>query len=391
MPAEGWWDALWEGRLQVRGYYHGFRVKVPKGTPSWRKVAKLVARAVEKGKLIPGTVVNRIAYGLVRVTFHGKWEDRYKWYTAIQPVLERRYKVTERYEHGPKYHAEMVAAADKLGEDPVVRASLDVWFEVAPKDGPYPPVSPAREMHDKALISAIEGSKGGVHGRREVCNIAWAFIREDARQATLPLGGPNYTGWGNSPTVEGEKEKLLTAIAKASEYAKVWERYLSLPKGEAEKELLKDIDFSVLRGEECSLENTCYYLKCDYGWEGMSRQVKDMMGLRAKGEATPEQMDRLVQAVAEYAVIRAMPHVVCIAPHPTHGGPQDGAWEAHKAFHNAMAPVIASADPYPSEEDDEGEEKVTTHDEGKEPEEEEEPASEVSDEEVTHADESPVE
>lgn len=356
MPAEGWWDALWEGRLQVRGYYRGFRVKVPKGTPSWRKVKKLTDRAVEKGKLIPGTIVNRIAYGLVRVTYEGDYQKRYEWYKAIRPVLERRYKVTERYENGPKYHEELVAAADKLGEDPVVRASLDVWFEVAPKDGPYPPVSPAREMRDKALVSAIEGSKGRIHGRREVCDIAWAFIREDAWQAILPLGGPNYTGWRNSPTVEGEKAKLAAAIESAVKSAETWKRIMALPTS-AERltaRLEEDADYASFLGVRSNLEDKYPSLKSNLTTrESMGAQVEDMLDLLGKGAITREQGDRVVQAVAEYTVISSMMSTVCIAPHPTHGGPQDGAWEAHVAFHNALTPVVLKADPYPPEEGEE--------------------------------------
>lgn len=56
-----------------------------------------------------------------------------------------------------------------------------------------------------------------------------------------------------------------------------------------------------------------------------------------------------------YAVISSVMATVCIAPHPTHGGPQDGAWDAHVAFHNALTPVVLKADPYPypQEEDEE--------------------------------------
>lgn len=378
MPAEGWWDALWEGRLQVRGYYRGFRVKVPKGTPSWRKVKKITDRAVEKGKLIPGTIVNRIAYGLVRVTYEGDRQKRYEWYKAIRPVLERRYKVTERYEHGIKYHEEMVAAADKLGEDPVVRASLDVWFEVAPKDGPYPPVSPAREMRDKALVSAIEGTKGCTHGRREVCNIAWAFIREDAWQAILPLGGPNYTGWGNSPTVEGEKAKLAAAIESAVKSAETWKRIMALPTSAERLTARLEDDCMSFLGVRSNLEDKYPSLKSNLTTrESMGAQVEDMLDLLGKGAITREQGDRVIQAVAEYTVISSMMSTVCIAPHPTHGGPQDGAWEAHVAFHNALTPVVLKADPYPPEEGEESDDEGDAVDP---------PESDVTDEETTYAD-----
>jgi hypothetical protein len=395
MPAEGWWETLWEGRLQVRDLHGRRKVKVPKGTPTWRRVQKLLGRAESKGKIIPGSTANRIAYGMVRVSYHGDYLKRGEWYAAVRPLLERRYKVTERYKYGLKYHQDCL----EKSPDKDYAVYGDVWFEVAPKDGPYPPVNPAHVSREARILDACENGMGSIRRTRSYCDIKWAFIREDVWQSVLPLGGPNYTGWRDSPSVESEKEKLRTAIAKASEYAKVWERYLAIPMGEDRAEALKDIDFSVIRGEESCLEDTCYYLKCDYGREGMARQVKDMMDLRAKGETTPEQMDRLVQAVAEYAVIRMMMHVVCIATVPTHGGPQDGAWEAHKAFHAALAPVVANADPYGDEGDDE-----VTHDEGEEPEEEDDPeeggegllnsiepleapVSDVTDEEVTHADE----
>ena len=162
MPAAGWWDALWEGRLRVReSYGKPIKVKVPKGTPTWRKVAKLTARAVAKGKLIPGTTVNRVAYGIVRVTYHGDYQKRGEWYAAIRPILERRYKVTERYEYGPKYHKELLEKCPD-NEFAVYR---DVWFEVCPKEGEYPPVSPAREIRTAQMVYAIEHRKGEVRGR----------------------------------------------------------------------------------------------------------------------------------------------------------------------------------------------------------------------------------
>lgn len=378
MPAEGWWDALWEGRLRAAGE------EVPKGIPTWRKILKITTRAVTEGKLIPGSIVNRIAYGLVRVTFHGDYTKRYEWYKAIQPILARRYKVTERYEHGPKYHADMVAAADKLGEDPVVRASLDVWFEVAPKDGPYPPVNPAHDAdaRNARLLQRIENNKGeGRSGGRDARIIAWAFIREDAWQAVLPLGGPNYTGWGDSPTVEGEKALLSDSMARAAESAKMWERVKALPKSEY-MSALADIDFTVLSGKRSCLEDKYPAIKCRYGEEGMSNQVSDMMDQLSAGTITREQGDRVVQAVAEYAVISSVMATVCIAPRPTHGGPQDGAWEAHVAFHNALTPVVANADPYASERgeesDDEGEPET--------PESADTPESDVTDEETAYAD-----
>lgn len=358
MPAEGWWDALWEGRLRVWGGYGKPRkVKVPKGTPTWRRVLKTTTRAVEKGKLIPGTAANRIAYGIVRVTYHGDYQKRYEWYAAIRPVLERRYKVTERYEHGPEHHAEMVAAADKLGEDPVVRASLDVWFEVAPKDGPYPPVNPIRALKEDEFINCLESHRGEPRRGRSTLNVAWAFIREDAWQAALPLGGPNYTGWGDSPTVESEKAKLSVAIGKA---VKGMELQKSLKNSlvslhETAKSLGIELEDPAgsLYGTGYLLEQECYSLKSTPPFvQGMAGQVSDLLVRLGEGTATLEQSDRVVQAVAEYAVISSVMSTVCIAPHPTHGGPQDGAWEAHVAFHNAMAPVIASADPYPPEEDE---------------------------------------
>lgn len=385
MPAEGWWDALWEGRLRVRETYglRGTKVKVPKGIPTWRRVAKLTTRAVTEGKLIPGSTVNRIAYGIVRVTYHGDYTKRYEWYKAIQPILARRYKVTERYEHGLKYHADMVAAADKLGEDPVVRASLDVWFEVTPKDGPYPPVNPAhdQETRNARLLQRIENNKGeGYRGGREARTIAWAFIREDAWQAALPLGGPNYTGWGDSPTVEGEKAKLADSMNRASESSKMWEKYLALPKDESRADLLKDIDFTALSGKKSCLEDKYPAIKSTYGVEGMSNQVTDMMDQLSAGTITREQGDRVVQAVAEYTVISSIMATVCIAPHPTHGGPQDGAWEAHVAFHNAMTPVVLNADPYASERGEESDDEGESVDS---------PESDVTDEETTYADVAP--
>ena len=49
MPAEDWWNALWEGRLQVQeSWGQTLKVKVPKGVPTWRRVAKLLARINEQ-------------------------------------------------------------------------------------------------------------------------------------------------------------------------------------------------------------------------------------------------------------------------------------------------------------------------------------------------------
>ena len=330
MPAEGWWEALWEGRLRVwEGYGEPRKVKVPKGTPTWRRVLKTTTRAVEKGKLIPGTIVNRIAYGIVRVTYHGDYSKRGEWYAAIRPVLERRYKVTERYENGPERHQELLEKCP----DKDFAVYGDVWFEVAPKDGPYPPVNPARQMRDEALLKTLESPHSSRRARKSLC-IGWAFIREDAWQATLPLGGPNYTGWGDSPTVESEKAKLSAALKKSMARKGPFETLGRYGTG-----YLMEIEFH-------SLKSTPPFV------EGMAGQVSDLLGRLDAGTATLEQSDRVVQAVAEYAVISSVMSTVCVAPHPTHGGPQDGAWEAHVAFHNALAPVVAKADPYPPEEDE---------------------------------------
>ena len=105
MPAEDWWNALWEGRLQVQeSWGQTLKVKVPKGVPTWRRVAKLLARAHAAGKLPGKSIANRIAYGLVRVTYEGDYTQRGEWYAKVRPILERKYKVTERYEYGPKHH-----------------------------------------------------------------------------------------------------------------------------------------------------------------------------------------------------------------------------------------------------------------------------------------------
>lgn len=378
MPQEAWWDALWEGRLTVsEGYGEVLKVKVPKGVPTWRRVSKYLDRAVTKGELINGFTVNRIAYGLVRVTYHGDYTKRYEWYKAIQPILARRYKVTERYEHGLKYHAEMVAAADKLGEDPKVRASLDVWFEVAPKDGEYPPVSPAVSLREKRLMDRLVNSMGNsVSGARKKLPIAWAFIREDAWQAALPLGGPNYTGWGNSPTVEGEKAKILEVFESSLKGARMWKEILSkkttIAALEAEGMSPRD-----LAGLLVNLEHKCPLLKSTPPFvQGMAQEVEDLLNREAEGTITQEQKDRVVQALAEYAVVRTIMSTVCIDARPTHGGPQDGAWEAHVAFHNAMTPVVLKADPYPPEEDEDGPG--------------DDPREEVTDEETTYGDYSDV-
>lgn len=391
MPEEGWWDALWEGRLRVRESYEkdAFKVKVPKGIPTWRRVAKVTNRAVSKGELIPGSVVNRIAYGLVRVTYHGDYTRKGEWYKAIRPILERKYRVTERYEHGLEYHQEALQKCPD--KDSAVYG--DVWFEVSPKDGPYPPVSPAREMRDQLLVRAIENGSATIRSGRRTCSIAWAFIREDAWQALLPLGGPNYTGRGNTPTVEGEKAELVDNMALASKSAATWEKYRALVKAaenltgaareDAFAEALADLDYTAHLGLKRCLEEKCPVLKSTPPYmEGMASQVSDMLDQLGAGTVTREQGDRVVQAVAEYAVVRSIMAVVCIAPRPTHGGPQDGAWEAHVAFHNALTPVVANADPYASERgeesDDEGDPET--------PEPADTPESDVTDEETTYAD-----
>lgn len=395
MPAEGWWEALWEGRLQVWDNYGAkLKVKVPKGVPTWRRVKKFLDRAVAKGDLISGSVVNRIAYGMVRVTYHGQWEMRYEWYTAIRPILERKYKVTERYEHGLKYHEEMVAAADKLGEDPKVRASLDVWFEVAPKDGEYLPVNPARKMHDERLMTALENSMGAPHRPRKKCDIAWAFIREDAWQAVLPMGGPNYTGWRNTPTVESSVEKFRGSMARAKAARESRDRILAM-RGDDFAKALKEVQekvpgFNLFDTPETIMQETFFSLDHLVPGGGISSEISEMLQWMGSGRITPEQGEAVTRAFAEFNVIRSIASIVCIAPRPTHGGPQDGAWEAHVAFHNAMTPVVLNADPYPPEEGEEsdytpvtedgdlGHPEVTSVDLNL--------ASEVSDEETTYAD-----
>ena len=141
-----------------------------------------------------------------------------------------------------------------------------------------------------------------------------------------------------------------------------------------------------MRGLMAGLEGKCPILKSSPPFvEGMTNQVSDLMSRLGKGTATHEQRDRVIQAVAEYAVIRSMMSIVCIAPHPTHGGPQDGAWEAHVAFHNALTPVVVNADPYPPEEGEESDGEGDGEYESDAP--ADAPVSGVTDEETTYADE----
>lgn len=222
-------------------------------------------------------------------------------------------------------------------------------------------MSPAREIREKLLLQSLENHKGEPYHTRRKCQIAWAFIREDAWQAALSLGGPNYTGWGNSPTVETEKAKLQKSFERAKLMVSLTERLATTPPGEL-RTLLNDLraddpDVSLFGSATTALETSYPFLKSTPPFmEGMAEQVAEMMDRLGKGTITPEQEERVIQAVAEFAVVRSIMQIVCITPHPTHGGPQDGAWEAHVAFHNAMTPVVQKADPY-SEEEEEREEE----------------------------------
>lgn len=333
------WNALWENRLFVRQQKYSQTppaFKVPKGIPTWKRVLKITAKCEKKGDLIPGTIATRIAYGLVSVSYHGEYTKKGDWYKAIRPILEAKYRVTERYEYGLERHKEDLEKSPDKDYG-------DVWFEVAPKDVPEGslPENPHRIARDKRLLSSLVTSNRVYVDK--TLPVTWAFIREDVWQAILPLGGPNYTGWGPGPTVEKTLGQVNTTFKPYIERSRALK---TPPVTETEED--KNLRILVEKYEryalESLLEGTLPYSKSTPPFvSGMSDQFKDFCAKLAHKEVPFEATQVVAKAFAEYTVVRSILSTVCIEPKPTHCGPQDGAWKAHKVYHKALSPVINEA------------------------------------------------
>lgn len=330
MPEEGWWRSLRGGRLRVREISSPgtptHKVRVPKGVPTWRRIQKLLARSVSKGNLVPGSTSTRLSYGIVRVTYRGDYEKRGEWYREVRTVLERRYRVTERYEHGPQHHRELLEKCP----DKDYAVYGDVWFEVTPKEGPYPPENPHLRRREARLLQKIE--QGNSQPPRKTLGISWAFIREDVWQAILPLGGTDYTGGDSPPNVEASLEDLKSGIREWREHLEtsrqVWERRGLAP----DQRIFRSIH--ELRRRCPVLDTTPPFV------QGMSEEFEDFLGRYEAGSISRDQYDRVLRTVAEYRTVRALMYLVCVPVLPTYGGPQDGEWGAHSVYLKAVTPVL---------------------------------------------------
>ena len=354
MDADGLWEALSEDRLRVHqqpGYVRVTRVKVPKGVPTWRRVQKFLDKATTAGTLIPTSTCDRLAYGMVRVRFHpwhkgSVWEQRGEWVAKVRPVLETRYKVVERYEYGPERHQETL----EKSPDGAKAAPYDVWFEVSPREGPYPPLSPFPGIRQNQLMKACEHTHGEL--RREATSLAvsWAFIREDVWQALLPLGGMKGD-WDNLSRSVGVTEQALKGISEAIKAS----RPLTDQERQARREALAGLEPHVKRilGEfsnrdpaimvSSSLEHSIPYIKSTPPFvSGMAEQVADLSQQIAHEKLEASLAERAARAIGEYAVVREIMCVGCIPVIPTYGGPQDGAWEAQGAIQRVLGAVVAA-------------------------------------------------
>ena len=358
MSEEDFWMALWEQRLLVRegrGYGRSLAVKVPKGVPTWKRVGKLVSSAETNGNLIPGTIADRVAYGIVRVRFNGSFEDEKKpgWLRQIVPILESRYKVTTRYEHGVESHRKRVDSQPE-------RESWDVWLEVTPKDGLYPPINPTREIREQSLVQAIEHSHGELREAWKIQRVSWAFIREDVWQAVLPLGGPNYNDWSPSPTADQEIKKVEALIKRSINNARdsgdplkttreiVPNEYGEISMMDRMYEIMLESNPGYVRNGE-DVQSLAWNIESSYPRcksppfvQGMAMQMARLAYEAARGKYGQSEIETMARAVGEFAVIRDLMATLCVAPIPTYSGSQDGAWEAHGAYHKAIRNVVES-------------------------------------------------
>lgn len=330
MPEEAWWNALTEGRLRVRSDDEVEKLKVPRGVPTWRRAGKILRRAEAAGVIPTGGTAIRVAYGMVKVVFNGNYTKKGEWCEALRPLLERKYRVTERYEYGLKHQQDVISHHEKLAREYVPGTNMQkpelewartasVQYELSPKEGPYPPVNPHRAKRDSDLLEGLE--TGHRRGSPKTVLVAWAFVREDVWQTVVSLGGTTRD-YEKEPSVAETKERLRAGIDEVFSMALH----------------LKRIRAGYL------LENELHELKTTPPFfQGVADGVADLGGRFRDGSVTPEAYDHALTSLAEFVVVKSIARGVCITTAPTHGGPQDGAWEAQAAFHNALTPVVAKA------------------------------------------------
>lgn len=351
-------EALSESRLRIRQERTSIggrdrKVRVPKGLPTWRRVEKILQRAVKDGKIVPGGHPTRLAYGRVRLCHEGDYKLRDQWVQQVREVLGTRYRLTERYEHGPKYHQECVDAAIKRGES---GCTFDIWFEVNPLEGPIPPLNPHQEARAQEFERAIENDKGNRRFKEKVLHVSWAFIRQDVWDALVPLGGAKYS-WFDTKSVEAEYAKgetcfretvgeVASSLAMAAERAERKRNGTEPPMDPELRKALADIldisrDRSPFSLTEHMLERKWWGLKSTSPFIlGLAGAFTDMAARVHRGEAEEKEALEVIRTLAEFNVIRNLMSLGCIRWNPTYCGPQDGAWAVHRVLSRALGEVI---------------------------------------------------
>ena len=354
-------EALSESRLQIRQERSGIgggrrKVVVPKGFPTWRRVEKILQRAEKEGRIVPGGHPTRLAYGRVRLCHEGDYKLRDQWVQQVREVLGSRYRLTERYANGPKYHQECVDAALKRGES---GCSFDIWFEVNPLEGPIPPVNPHQEARAQEFERQVENDKGQQRYKEKILDVSWAFIRQDVWDALTPLGGVQYS-WFDTPSVEaeyatGEKcfretvKEVASSLAMAEQRAERKRNGTEPPMDPELRKALADLldpseERSPFSLTEHMLERKWWGLKSTSPFIlGLAGAFTDMAARVHRGEAEEKEALQVVRTLAELNVIRNLMRLGCRRWVPTYCGPQDGVWEIHRVLSRALGGAVEQA------------------------------------------------
>lgn len=339
---------IWESRVLAKSTDSRSlpKVKVPKGIPTWKRVAKALGQAGVKE-----FTCNRVAYGLVRVRREGfSYQGKAEWLAAVSQALRPHYRVEEKYEHGAKYHGE-------LRDD---NKTFDVWLLVTPLDGPMPPVNPHQALRDANLLHRIEERHGERDFRLRPQTVGWAFIREDVWQRLLKLEGKLYS-WESVPTVENLFVKGVAALAQAVEEVKSAKECRERQRkqkaegketstGNAELDALVK---NILRAER-GIEDRIAFM-VGRNWVpasppfviGLEWAFSHMATLAESGAVTEAQTAEVIRDISEMLVVSDLMGTACIPWGTTYGGPQFGVWDCHAAVTQTFADIAKENLPKP--------------------------------------------
>lgn len=327
------------GRVQARCRESKFRptpkVKVPKGIPTWRRVAKRLNAAG-----IKGFTTNRVAYGMVRVRATEYENRKPAWHESVRAVLEPYYRVQERYEYGPSYHKE-------LSED---SKGFDVWLLVLPRDehGEWlsegvwrelPPINPHHAKRTERLLYAIENSHGELPFKCRPLVVGWAMIREDVWQAMLKLGGKKY-GWEKTDTVKSHITRGRHALKKARIYLKDHYSFL-----ERLKKLSPDERTHFESTRETPEESIDYVIAQEWNLRslpsvsGLDYAFAHLTVLSDEKKASEQEVETIIQDLSELFVVQDIMFLTCRQWRPTYSGPQSGIWNLQTKVLESLAAV----------------------------------------------------